>query len=73
MHRLRLFPVLLLIVFGFSSLAPAQNGATTSVTANPATITVGSSVGLTATVQPASMTTRPTGTITFLDGTTVFE
>jgi hypothetical protein len=68
MRRLLLFPVLLLTMIAFSCPAPAQNGATTSVTANPATITVGSSVGLTATVQPASTTIRPTGTITFLDG-----
>jgi len=44
--------------------------ATTTVTASPSTITVGETVGLTATVQPTSTTTRPTSTITFLDGTT---
>jgi hypothetical protein len=70
MRRLLLFPVLLLTMIAFRSPAPAQNGATTSLTASPGTITVGSSVGLTATVQPATTTTRPTGTITFLDGTT---
>jgi hypothetical protein len=70
MRRLLLFPALLLTMIAFSSPAPAQNGATTSVTANPASVTVGSSVGFTATVQPTSTTIRPTGTITFLDGTT---
>ena len=69
MRRLLLFPALLLTT-AFSSPAPAQNGATTSITANPATVTVGSSVSLTATVQPAATTIRPTGTVTFLDGTT---
>jgi hypothetical protein len=69
MRRLLPFPVLLLTIIAFSLPASAQNGAITSVTANPATTTAGGSVGLTATVQPASMTMRPTGTITFLDGT----
>jgi hypothetical protein len=69
MRRLLLSPALLFTI-AFSFPAPAQNGATTSVSASPATITVGSSVGLTATVQPATTTIRPTGTITFLDGTT---
>jgi hypothetical protein len=69
MRRLLFFPAWLLAI-AFSSPARAQNGATTSVTASPATIAAGSSVGLTATVQPASTTTKPTGTITFLDGTT---
>lgn len=72
MRRLLLFLALLI---SFSSLAAAQNGATTTVTANPATITVGGSVGLSATVQPNKISvnpghafTKPTGTITFLDG-----
>ncbi len=47
------------------------------MTANPATITVGGAVGLTATVQPNNVSispghafTKPTGTITFQDGST---
>jgi Bacterial Ig-like domain (group 3)/FG-GAP-like repeat len=76
MRRLIVFSALLLTLSGSSNLAAGQNAVTTVVTANPATITVGSTVGLTATVQPdrASGTgktiARPTGTITFLDGST---
>jgi hypothetical protein len=76
MRRLLRFSALLLTMILFSSPAPAQVGATTSVTANPTTITVGSSVGLAATVQPNSAPgagktiPRPSGTITFLDGST---
>ena len=73
MRRLLVFPALLLTTIAFSCVAPAQNSATTSVTANPSTITVGSSVGLTATVQPVTATIRPTGTITLLDGTTTLS
>jgi hypothetical protein len=76
MRRLLLFPVLLLILSSVSRMAAGQDGATTTVTANPATVTVGGSVGLNATVQPnnASISpghafTKPTGTINFLDGT----
>jgi hypothetical protein len=72
MRRLVLFLALLI---SFSSLAVAQDGATTTVTANPATITVGGSVGLSATIQPNKVSvnpgqafTKPTGAITFLDG-----
>jgi hypothetical protein len=76
LRRLPLFSAWLLALNLSANLAPAQNGATTTVTANPATITVGSSAGLAATVQPnnvsgvAKTITRPTGTITFLDGST---
>jgi Bacterial Ig-like domain (group 3)/FG-GAP-like repeat/Abnormal spindle-like microcephaly-assoc'd, ASPM-SPD-2-Hydin len=66
-------PALLLTFIAFPVMSAGQSGtgaATTTVTANPSTITIGGTVGLTATVQPASATTRPTGTITFLDGTT---
>src|SRR3984885_13924971 len=76
MRRLLLFSALLLTLATFSNLATAQNTATTTVTANPSTITVGGTVGLSATVQPnAGSSTgktiaRPTGTITFLDGST---
>jgi hypothetical protein len=76
-RRLLLFSALLLILNALSG--QAAHAATTTVTANPTTITVGSAVGLTATVQPdaASGTgktiTRPTGTITFLDGTTSLD
>ncbi len=65
----------LALLISFSSLAVAQNGGKTAVTANPATITVGGSVGLSATVQPNKVSVnpghafpKPTGTITFLDG-----
>src|SRR5580704_13260963 len=77
MGRLLLFPALLLTLNALSSVAAGQNGATTTVTANRATITVGGTVGLIATVQPNTVSitpgqpfTKPTGTITFLDGTT---
>jgi hypothetical protein len=66
-------PALLLAFISFPGMSAGQSGtgtATTTVTANPSTITVGGTVALTATVQPTSITTRPTGTITFLDGTT---
>jgi FG-GAP-like repeat len=74
MRRLLCFPALLLILNGFSTTATGQTGATTTLTATPATITVGSSVGLATTVQPNSAPgagktiPRPTGTVTFLDG-----
>jgi hypothetical protein len=76
MRRLFLFSGLLLTLATFSNLATAQNTAATTVTANPSTITVGGTVGLSATVQPnaasstGKTTARPTGTITFLDGST---
>jgi hypothetical protein len=76
MRRLFLFSALLFTLSTFSSLATAQETATTTVTANPATITVGGTVGLSATVQPNAGSSsgktiaRPTGTITFLDGST---
>jgi hypothetical protein len=68
------FPALLLMLNVLSGLATGQTNATTTLTANPATITVGSGVGLAATVQPNSAPSagktvpRPSGTITFLDG-----
>jgi hypothetical protein len=76
MRRLTVFSALLLTLSGLSNPATGQNAVTTVVTANPPTVTVGSAVGLTATVQPdkASGTgktiARPSGTITFLDGST---
>jgi Bacterial Ig-like domain (group 3)/FG-GAP-like repeat len=80
MRRLSHFSALLLALNLSANLAPAQNGATTTVTANPATVTVGSSVGLTATVQPNNVSlspghafTKPSGTITFLDGSTPLD
>src|ERR1700722_8822326 len=80
MGRLLLFPALLLTLNALSSVAAGQNGATTTVTATPATITVGGTVGLTATVQPNTVSltpgqafTKPTGTITFLDGSTLLN
>jgi hypothetical protein len=76
MRRLFVFSALLLTLSASSNLAIGQNAATTVVTANPATITVGGPVGLTATVQsdaaPGGGKTipRPSGTVTFLDGST---
>jgi hypothetical protein len=50
---------------------PSLSASTTSLTASPATITLGSQVTLTATVAgPSGNTTVPTGSVTFLDGTT---
>ena len=76
MRRLVLLPAFLLALNVLSGLAAGQTAAATTVTANPGTITVGSAVGLTATVQPSAApgggksNPRPTGTITFLDGST---
>ena len=76
MRRLLFLPAFWLTLNALSGLAAGQTAATTTVTANPGTITVGSAVGLTATVQPGAAPgggktiPRPTGTITFLDGTT---
>jgi hypothetical protein len=75
-RRLALLPAFLLTLNALSGLAAGQIVSTTTVTANPATTTAGSAVGLTATVQPSTAPAggitipRPTGTITFLDGTT---
>ena len=66
-------PAFFLTIMTLPGVCLGQSGtgtATTTVTATPSSITVGGTVGLTATVQPTSTTTRPTGTITFLDGTT---
>ena len=71
--RAHLFPALLLTMIALPGISAGQNGTgtvATTVTANPTTITVGGTVGLTATIQPTSATIRPTGTITFLDGST---
>jgi hypothetical protein len=75
-RRLLFLSALLLTMNVLPGLAAGQTVATTNVTANPTTITVGNSVGLAATVQPNSAPSagttipRPSGTITFLDGTT---
>jgi hypothetical protein len=52
MRRLLLSSALLLLSSALFCVAIAQNGATTTVTANPATVAVGGSVSLTATIQP---------------------
>ena len=76
MRHLLSFPVLLSVLNVFPGMATGQTGATTTLTPSPATITVGSSVALAATVQPNSAPgagkpiPRPSGTITFLDGST---
>jgi hypothetical protein len=74
--RLLLLPALLLTLNALPGLAAGQTVATTNLTANPGTVTAGSAVGLTATVQPSAAPgggktiPKPSGTITFLDGTT---
>ncbi len=76
MRHLLLVPALLLTLNALTGPAAGQTVATTTVNANPGTVTAGSTVGITATVQPsaapggAKTIPRPTGTITFLDGTT---
>jgi hypothetical protein len=76
------FPALLLTLIAFPAMSAGQGGtgtATTTVVANPATITAGSTVGLTATVQPdtapggGKTIAIPSGTITFLDGSTLLS
>jgi hypothetical protein len=73
------FSALLLIANVLSSLGVAQTSATTTLTANPATVTIGGSEVLTATIQPGNGAVslghamRPTGTITFLDGSTPLD
>jgi hypothetical protein len=71
-----IFSALLLTLNALPCCAAGQNNATTTLAATPATTAIGGSVGLTATVQPTTPTTepgkvlaKPTGTITFLDGT----
>ena len=76
--RGHLFSALLLTMVALPTISSGQNGtgtATTTVTATPASITVGQPVGLTASVQANSVSagkavTKPTGSITFLDGST---
>jgi streptogramin lyase len=52
----------------FSITGAGTTSTTTTLTASPTSITVGTSVKLTATVAPASGTTAPTGTVTFNSG-----
>ncbi len=76
MRHLLSVPALLLMLNVCPGMVTGQTAATTTLTANPTTITVGSSVGLAAIVQPNSApgagktVPRPSGTITFLDGST---
>jgi hypothetical protein len=73
-------PALLLTLAAFPGVSDGQSGtgtATTTVTANPSTITVGASLTLNATAQPDNVQltpgapfSKPSGTITFLDGST---
>jgi Bacterial Ig-like domain (group 3)/FG-GAP-like repeat/FG-GAP repeat len=75
-RNLLILPAFLLTVNGLSGLAAGQSTATTIVTANPGTIAAGSAAAITATVQPSTAPAggktipKPTGTVTFLDGTT---
>jgi hypothetical protein len=74
--RLLLLPALLLTLNALPGLTAGETVATTSMTANPSTVTAGSAVGLTAIVQPTAgpgggkTIPKPIGTINFLDGTT---
>jgi hypothetical protein len=76
--RGHLFSALLLTMIALPGISSGQNGtgtATTTVTATPASVTVGGTVGFTASVQANSVSagkavTKPTGGITFLDGST---
>jgi hypothetical protein len=76
--RRHLFSALLLTMIALPDMLFGQNGtgnAATTVTATPTTITVGGTVGLTASVQGNSVpagkaATKPTGSVTFLDGST---
>jgi hypothetical protein len=75
-RHLLLVSASLLTLNALVGLAAGQTAATTTATANPSTVTAGSAVGLTATVQPnaapggGKTIPRPSGTITLLDGTT---
>jgi Bacterial Ig-like domain (group 3)/FG-GAP-like repeat/Abnormal spindle-like microcephaly-assoc'd, ASPM-SPD-2-Hydin len=75
-RHLLLLPAFLLTLNALPGPAAGQTVATTTVSANPGTVTAGTAVGLTATVQPSAAPAggktipKPTGTITFLDGTT---
>ncbi len=76
--RAHLFPALLLTTIALPSISFGQNGtgtAVTTVTATPTSVPVGGAVGLTASVQGNSVpagkaVTKPSGSITFLDGST---
>jgi len=79
--RAHLFPALLLTMIALPSISSGQNGtgtAATTVAATPTSVTVGGTVGLTASVQANSVSagkavTKPIGSITFLDGSTLFK
>jgi hypothetical protein len=71
-------PATAFVLIALTNLADGQTpaqAASTTLTANPATVTVGASVTLNATVQPDNVQltpgapySKPSGTITFLDG-----
>jgi len=79
--RAHLFPALLLTMIALPGISPGQNGTgtpATTVAATPTSVTVGGTVGLTASVQANSVSagkavTKPTGSITFLDGSTLLN
>ena len=80
MRRLLIFPALLLTLSAIGRLAAGQNGATTTVSANPATITVGGDrrgqrncSAKQRLYHPGQAFAKPTGTITFLDGSTPLD
>lgn len=59
MRRLLLFSALLLISNVLSNPGVAQSSATTTLSANPANVTAGESVGFTATVQTDNVSLSP--------------
>ncbi len=56
--------------FGLTSTVPTLAATTTTLTLSPTAPTAGQSVKFTATVAPTTGSGSPTGTVTFLDGTT---
>jgi hypothetical protein len=80
LRQLFMLPATALVLIALMSLADGQTPAqvaSTTLTADPATITVGAAVMLNATVQPDNVQltpgapfSKPSGTITFLDGST---
>ncbi len=63
--------VILLNIYGSAPITTAPAATTTALTSSAATITAGGSVTFTATITgPSGSTGVPTGTVTFLDGTT---
>jgi len=63
---------ILINTYGVTSTAPTLFGTTTGLTASASSIPVGGSITFTAAITPATGSTgTPTGTVTFLDNTTI--